>query len=73
MNEMSDSETDVRPGDTREGIGGMRVRVRVLRIREKDADCVLVRSGTPKVLTMQTLRKSYRLVSRGEPPASPAP
>ncbi len=65
---MTDRENEVREGDVRAGTGGLHVLVRVLRIREKVADCILIRSGARKALSVATLRKSYRLVSRGEVP-----
>jgi len=65
---MTDQENEVKEGDIREGTGGLHVRVQVLRIREKVADCTLTRSGTRKALSVATLRKSYRLLSRGEVP-----
>lgn len=61
-----DDGNEVKIGDLREGTGGMRVRVRVNAIDAdgKKAECTLVRSGTKKTLTIDTLTKAYKLVER---------
>lgn len=63
---MEDNTGDVREGDLREGVGGMKVRVRVstINLDSRKAYCVLVKSGKSKVLSLATLRNAYRLVQR---------
>lgn len=67
-------ENDVREGDVREGTGGLHVRVRVVAIDGDKAQCALTRSsGRVKQISIATLRKSYKLLSRGEPEPNRVP
>jgi hypothetical protein len=68
---VEDDDNEVRVGDTREGTGGLHVRVRVDEIDGDEAKCALIRSsGRSKWIRLATLRKAYKLVSRGEPSKS---
>lgn len=53
----------IKVGDVWEGVGGMRVRVRIMAEPvDGRVKVVLVRSGNEKTLTTRTLLTAYRLM-----------